>query len=220
MQLQMVSVRSRPVTHPLLHRVPALALPRQLVDTVPLEIAPSPLARVTVAPPLPAPLSANSLMTAGGHRGRKPLPTLGAAMPGHPPRASAPSPQPAASARPLDHDPAALGPEITRRRGSRSRPRVDHDEAAAEAPLVDLEEADLATPGTVFQIGVAPVRIDILTKIDAVEFDEAWREKVATKVGGVRVHVLSRAHLIQNKRAAGRLQDLADAERLERGDED
>lgn len=88
------------------------------------------------------------------------------------------------------------------------------------APLSDLEEADLATPGTVFQIGVAPVRIDILTRIDGVEFDDAWRDRLEVRVAGVRADVLSRAHLIANKKASGRLQDLADVERLERGDED
>lgn len=88
------------------------------------------------------------------------------------------------------------------------------------APLSDLEEADLATPGTIFQIGVAPVRIDVLTRIDGVEFADAWVEKVETRLGGARAYVLSRRHLIMNKRASGRLQDLADVERLERGDDD
>jgi hypothetical protein len=88
------------------------------------------------------------------------------------------------------------------------------------AALFDLTEEDLATPGTVFQIGVAPVRIDILTAIDGVSFDEAWPERVAAKVGGVATSELSRHHLIQNKRASGRLQDLADVERLEKPDTD
>jgi hypothetical protein len=88
------------------------------------------------------------------------------------------------------------------------------------APLLDLTVEDLATAGTVFQIGVAPVRIDILTQIDGVSFDEAWAERVPARVGGVATAVLSRRHLIQNKRASGRLQDLADVERLERGDDD
>jgi hypothetical protein len=92
--------------------------------------------------------------------------------------------------------------------------------AAFGAPLVDLQEEDLAIPGTVFQIGVAPVRIDILTRIDAVEFDEAWREKVPASLGGVSTAVLSKELLIKNKRASGRLQDLADVERLERGEDE
>lgn len=86
-------------------------------------------------------------------------------------------------------------------------------------PLDALTEADLATPGVAFQIGVPPVRIDISTRIDGIEFDEAWAERVPVTVGGVATAVLSRAHLIRNKRASGRLQDLADVERLERGED-
>jgi hypothetical protein len=92
--------------------------------------------------------------------------------------------------------------------------------AAFGAPMGQIEEADLSTPGTVVQIGVAPVRIDVLTTIDGVDFDEAWRDKVATTFGAVPTFVLSREHLIRNKRASGRLQDLADIERLERGDDE
>ena len=69
--------------------------------------------------------------------------------------------------------------------------------AAFGAPLGELEEADLAVPGTIFQIGIAPVRIDILTRIDGVEFGEAWRDRVSARFGGVPTSVLSRAHLIQ-----------------------
>ncbi len=87
--------------------------------------------------------------------------------------------------------------------------------AAFGAPLDDLTADDLATEGTIFQIGVAPVRIDILTRIDGVAFDEAYRDRVETTFGGRPVAVLSREHLIRNKRASGRLQDLADLERLE-----
>lgn len=88
------------------------------------------------------------------------------------------------------------------------------------APLADLEPEDLATPGTVFQIGVAPVRIDILTEIDGVTFEDAWADKLSTHLGDAPAFVLSRANLIRNKRAAGRTQDLADLERLEAGEVD
>ncbi len=83
------------------------------------------------------------------------------------------------------------------------------------APLLGLTERDLCTPGVVFQIGVEPVRIDILTHIDGVSFSEAWSEKVDTKFAGIPVAVLSKRLLVQNKRASGRTQDLADIERLE-----
>jgi hypothetical protein len=49
------------------------------------------------------------------------------------------------------------------------------------APLHDLTEADMASPGTIFQIGVAPIRIDVITSIDGVVFEEAWM----TDSGGV-----------------------------------
>lgn len=83
------------------------------------------------------------------------------------------------------------------------------------ASLLDLTEADLATPGLVFQIGLPPLRIDVLTEIDGVGFAEAWPNRMLTKFADQPVAVLSKEHLIQNKRAAGRTQDLADVEELE-----
>lgn len=83
------------------------------------------------------------------------------------------------------------------------------------APLQDLREEDLARAGLVFQIGVAPVRIDVITEIEGVEFEDALPDRLEATLGGLRVPVLSRHHLIVNKRAVGRLQDLADVERLE-----
>ena len=84
------------------------------------------------------------------------------------------------------------------------------------APLHDLTEQDLATPGTVFQIGVPPVRIDVITEIDGVAFESAWPDRVDVQIRGVSVPVLSRHHLIANKKASGRLQDLADLDWLEK----
>ncbi len=82
------------------------------------------------------------------------------------------------------------------------------------APLHDLTEKDLTAPGVVFQIGVAPLRIDVLTAIDGVEFDEAWPSRFNTQFADQPITVLSKEHLIKNKRATGRTQDLADVERL------
>ena len=87
--------------------------------------------------------------------------------------------------------------------------------AAFGAPTRELTEADLTEPRLVFQIGISPVCIDIVTSIDGVTFDEAWPARVLTKFADQPVGVLSRRHLIQNKRASGRTQDLADLERLE-----
>jgi len=72
------------------------------------------------------------------------------------------------------------------------------------APIGNLSEQDLVTRGTVFQIGVAPRRIDVLTSIDGVEFDEAWAARTMTRVGGVDIPVIGRAELIRNKKATGR----------------
>lgn len=87
--------------------------------------------------------------------------------------------------------------------------------AAFDAPLHDLTLNDLSQAGLIFQMGVPPVRIDVLTSIAGVDFGEAWNERIDSRFGGEPVHVLSRRHLIANKKAAGRLQDLADVERLE-----
>jgi hypothetical protein len=83
------------------------------------------------------------------------------------------------------------------------------------APLGGIEARDFQTPDTVFQIGVAPRRIDLLTTIDAVEFEEAWREREEVEVVGLKVPVVGRRHLLRNKRATGRPKDESDARLLE-----
>src|SRR5882724_5389749 len=62
----------------------------------------------------------------------------------------------------------------------------------------------------VYQIGIAPVRIDILTEITGVEFPDAWRKRVASTFFGVPVHFISLDDLIANKQALGRSSDLKD----------
>jgi hypothetical protein len=84
------------------------------------------------------------------------------------------------------------------------------------APTDRCSAADFATPGITFQIGVAPVRIDILTTVDGLDFDSAWRGRTRSDYGGEPVSVLSREDLIRNKKASGRPQDLADIEALQR----
>lgn len=84
------------------------------------------------------------------------------------------------------------------------------------APLFDLSIEDLVDEQTVFQIGVAPVRIDILAGIDGVTFDEAWPRRVMATLGTSKEPVLSLADLATNKRAAGRPKDLADLVWIER----
>ena len=77
-----------------------------------------------------------------------------------------------------------------------------------------LTAADFDRPGKVVQLGVAPNRIDLLTAIDGVPFDEAWRGRVVGRFGTESVPFLGRRELLANKRAVGRLQDLADIEAL------
>lgn len=83
------------------------------------------------------------------------------------------------------------------------------------APLHDLTVEDLSTPGLIFQIGVEPIRIDVITAIDGVEFSNAWAERVLAKFADQDAAVLSRNHLLINKRASGRDQDLLDVKWLE-----
>jgi hypothetical protein len=86
------------------------------------------------------------------------------------------------------------------------------------APLHDATQADFEKAGTVFQIGVAPRRIDIITAASGLRFEEAFHNATVVDIEGIPVHVLSVADLIRNKRATGRIRDLADAEALERLD--
>ena len=83
------------------------------------------------------------------------------------------------------------------------------------APTVDLTIDDLSRKDTIFQIGMPPLRIDIITDIDGVEFEDAWPDRLETVFGGVPAFVISRQHLITNKKTAARLQDLADVQQLQ-----
>jgi hypothetical protein len=95
--------------------------------------------------------------------------------------------------------------------------RVFHALARFGAPMADLSEPDFAKPDVVYQIGVPPRRIDLLTSLTGLTFDEAWRERVPGRLGEVEVPFIGRDALIRNKRALGRARDLADLESLEGG---
>ncbi len=77
-----------------------------------------------------------------------------------------------------------------------------------------LSAGDFSRPGKIVQLGVAPNRIDLLTAIDGVAFDEAWAGRATGCFGAVPVAYLGREAFIKNKRAAGRPQDLADIDAL------
>jgi predicted nucleotidyltransferase len=83
------------------------------------------------------------------------------------------------------------------------------------APLHNITRKDLEEDGTVFQIGVAPRRIDILTAATGLTFENTYQNAVLVNIDGIDVHILSIDDLITNKRATGRTKDLADAEALE-----
>lgn len=74
---------------------------------------------------------------------------------------------------------------------------------------------DFSTSGVIFQIGVAPCRIDIINEIDGLKYADAAPRAVPKEIDGVPVRILSLEDLIVNKRASGRTKDLADAEILE-----
>jgi hypothetical protein len=82
-------------------------------------------------------------------------------------------------------------------------------------PLHNLSKEDLLQDGTVFQIGVAPRRIDIITTASGLLFEEAYGRSLSVNIEGIEVHILSISDLIRNKRASGSTKDLADTEALE-----
>jgi glycine/D-amino acid oxidase-like deaminating enzyme len=77
-----------------------------------------------------------------------------------------------------------------------------------------LSSADFCSPGRVVQLGVQPNRIDILTSLTGVDFEEVWSGRRTGSLDGLPVCFLGRAELVKNKRATGRPQDLADLEAL------
>lgn len=82
------------------------------------------------------------------------------------------------------------------------------------APLSGCSADDFATLDMVFQIGIAPIRVDILTSITAVEFADAWLGRERRPFQGHSAWFIGRDHLLRNKESAGRPRDLIDAEEL------
>jgi len=83
------------------------------------------------------------------------------------------------------------------------------------AHLSGVSAPDFSTPGTIFQIGVAPLRIDLLNQIDGLSFDDAWETSENALVDDqIPVRYISRQGLIVNKLASGRRQDLLDVDNL------
>lgn len=88
------------------------------------------------------------------------------------------------------------------------------EQFGAPVAALGLRQGDLEAPETVVQIGLPPRRIDVLTDVTGLEFEEAWTSRVTHQVGPLVVPFLGREALIRNKRATGRFKDLGDVEAL------
>ena len=79
---------------------------------------------------------------------------------------------------------------------------------------MNLSQGDFENPGKVVQLGVPPVRVDIITSLSGVSWKDACAGKIKGHYGDVPVHYIGRQQFLSNKRAAGRKKDLADLEAL------
>jgi hypothetical protein len=87
------------------------------------------------------------------------------------------------------------------------------------APLADLTVEDFSEEGYFYQMGVPPVRVDIMMGIPGLSFEKAWKNRVELDFDGLLVTFISKKDLIKTKRASGRPQDLIDAANLEQTDD-
>ena len=99
---------------------------------------------------------------------------------------------------------------------ARNAERVYDALARFGAPLHQLTVEDLTTPEIVFQIGVEPNRIDLLTTVGGVDFHDAWKRRETSTYGETPISIVSFDDLVDCKRAAGRPQDLLDLDSLEK----
>ena len=94
--------------------------------------------------------------------------------------------------------------------------RIFHALAEFGAPLRNVHERDFATRGTVYQIGVAPVRIDIITDAGGMSFDAAWKKRTIARYGKETANIIGKDELIITKQKAGRAQDVLDVAKLQK----
>jgi hypothetical protein len=83
---------------------------------------------------------------------------------------------------------------------------------------LDIAASDLTTPGKVIQLGYEPNRIDLMTSLTGVSFDEAWEGRAAGRLDEIPVYFIGRAALLRNKDATGRPKDMIDAIELRKQD--
>lgn len=105
--------------------------------------------------------------------------------------------------------------DIWVRNTSANAQRIMHALATFGAPLSSLSEEDFTSTDMIIQLGVEPCRIDLLTGIDGVEFDEAWGRRVTITLGELEIYVLSKGDLLKNKLATDRDKDQGDIAWLE-----
>jgi len=86
----------------------------------------------------------------------------------------------------------------------------------APVQSLDVSRDDLLVPGTVIQIGMPPRRIDILTQLSGVVFEDAWKGRTTRTVAGLEIPFLGKADLMKNKKATNRPKDIADIQELEK----
>lgn len=84
------------------------------------------------------------------------------------------------------------------------------------APLKGIKPGDFNDKHMILQIGIAPVRIDILMELPAVYFQQAWQNRKKIRYGQTQIYVLAKEDLIAAKKKAGRPQDQLDINNLER----
>ncbi|NDD64291.1 MAG: hypothetical protein EBZ36_09980 [Acidobacteria bacterium] len=100
------------------------------------------------------------------------------------------------------------------------KPDVDNAQSILDAlsefgfSSLGLTEDDFIQPEQVVQLGRPPVRVDFITSISGVTWDEAWEDRIEGSYGDIPVYYLSRDQFIANKLATGRTRDLADVELL------
>jgi hypothetical protein len=82
------------------------------------------------------------------------------------------------------------------------------------APLDDVSERDFSVPGIVYQIGLPPGRIDVLTQLSGLVFDDAWPTRLRGSFGEIETDFIGREAFIRNKLATGRAKDRVDVESL------
>lgn len=104
--------------------------------------------------------------------------------------------------------------DVLVRNSSENARRLESALAGFGLSALGLKAADFVDSYRIIQLGVVPFRIDILTSLTGVSFDQAWANRVETVVGTTRVNFLGRKDLIRSKKLTGLAQDRADLEAL------